>query len=102
MACLDVESVNEKICCIQNLEESALEKECALLAKDLKGYIENNFMLDVFQQKMLDRVPADTFKESGARISDAFLNRYPIEAQSGERVKCPKVTIKFCVFCIQA
>ncbi|HKC68542.1 MAG TPA: hypothetical protein VKG26_09940 [Bacteroidia bacterium] len=98
MACLDVQSVNEKICCIQNLEEAALEKEAAAIAKDLKTYIQNNFMLDVFQQKLLDRTSADDFKEYGSIISNAFLNRNYITAEPSERaVKCPKIKITLSV-----
>lgn len=47
MACLSVHSVNEKIAFIQDLEEVALEREAGLIAKDLKAYIENNFMLTI-------------------------------------------------------
>jgi hypothetical protein len=99
MACLDVESVNEKISCIQNMEEPALEKEAAAIAKDLKGYIENNFMLDVFQKKMLDRISSDTYKEWGTNISDAFLNRYQIQAEPSARTKkCPEIKITIVIF----
>jgi len=93
MATLDVYSVNEKISCIENLEASALEREAALIAKDLKTYILNNFSVDGFQAKILDRTSSDTFKEMGTAISNAFLNRYTIKAEPSSRVKCPKVTI---------
>lgn len=99
MACLDVESVNEKIFCIQNMEEAALEKEAALISKDLKGYIEANFMLDVYQQKMIDRIPSDTYKDWGGIISNAFLNRYIIEAQPSARTrKCPEIKVTIVIF----
>ena len=98
MACLDVQSVNEKISCIQNLEEAALETEAALIAKDLKAYIQNSFMLDVFQQKVLNRMSAETLKESGAAISSALLNRNIIIAEPSAKGKCPEVKITIVIF----
>lgn len=94
MACLDVNSVNEKIACIQNLEGEALEKQASLIARDLKGYIYANFSPDEFQRKLIDRVSSDVYKEYGEVLSQAFLNRYSVVAEpSTARAKCPKIKI---------
>lgn len=95
MACLDVDSVNEKIACIENLDEEALEKQANLISRDLKKYIFDNFSVDEFQRRLLDRTSDEVYKEYGEALSNAFLNRYSVVAEpaTARAKKCPKVTI---------
>ena len=93
MACLNVESVNEKIGCIENLEEDALNKEAGRIEKDLKAYILNNFSVDKFQSRQLDLISDEQYKEQGKAIADAFRERNIINAEKGRKKKCPKITI---------
>lgn len=97
MACLNVESVNEKIACIQNLEEQALEQETQKIIRDLKGYILANFSVDEFQKRLIDRTSDDAYREYGEAIANAFRNRYDIEAEPAKTKKCPKIKITFTI-----
>ncbi|MBS1646740.1 MAG: hypothetical protein JST67_05320 [Bacteroidetes bacterium] len=81
------------------MEENALKKGAALIAKDFKGYIFNNFMVDVFQRKYLDSLPTSAYEKMGANLFDAFLNRYVVNVDPSDIVKCPKITIIICLLC---
>jgi len=96
---LDVAGVNEKLREVQRLEGAELEAELNEIQNNLRGYVDQHFIANRFQRRVLDGFPTGEWLFYGAEIANAIRNGHTVTAEPVEgdspaaRAKCPKITI---------
>lgn len=87
MANLNVQTAKKHIRCLQMLDEKEMERAAQTIAKDLKAYVEDKFVLNEYQQRTISKIPNSKWRSLGELISLALNNSYGIDINDEPSLK---------------